>query len=59
MTTLATPATPGYITATVSCRYCAWRARLSGETVEEVGEFLRRRLRAHVAERHDEPGAPS
>lgn len=58
MTTLATPATPGYATATISCRWCAWRAKLSGETIEEVAVFLRRRLFAHVVDTHPEHATP-
>ena len=43
-----------YVTATVTCGWCSWAARLSGETEIEVGRFLRVRLLEHVLSLHPE-----
>ena len=53
---MATTTTPRVVyvpvRATVTCKWCGWAAQLSGETVEEVGTFLRQQLLLHVRERH-------
>jgi hypothetical protein len=42
------------ITATASCAFCEYLARLTGDTALEVGSTLRRILLLHVRDCHPE-----
>jgi hypothetical protein len=45
------------VSATVHCDYCAWSAKMRGDTPLEVAVFLRARLIEHIENDCQTPGA--
>lgn len=50
------PPLPSRVAFVAACSQCAWRAQHTADTEDEVQEFLRRLLDAHILEVH--AGAP-
>jgi len=55
---MAIPPSPSRPAAAVNCPHCMWGARMSGDSLIEIAQFLNARLTDHL-DVHDTPPTPT
>lgn len=50
-----TPPAPGRVVGVATCCKCRWQAAMTGDTNDEVDQFLSALFRDHVVDEHTRP----